>query len=94
MTCVHDTAFAVETSPTVFGPGALEEVGDHAASFELTRVALFTDEDLSRTEHVETVKRSLDAAGVDTVVYSWNRIFAPSSRTTTVPPRRSPPLRS
>ena len=74
MTCVHDTAFAVETSPTVFGPGALDEVGDHAASFELTRVALFTDENLSRTEHVETVKRSLDAAGVDTVVYADVRV--------------------
>lgn len=74
MTCVHDTAFAVETSPTVFGPGALEEVGDHAASFELTRVALFTDANLLRTEHVETVKRSLDAAGVDTVVYAEVRV--------------------
>ena len=69
MTCVHDTRFAVETSPSVFGPGALEEVGGHAVSFELTRVALFTDENLSRTEHVEAVTRSLDAAGVDTVVY-------------------------
>ena len=41
---------------------------DHAASFELARVALFMDENLSRTEHVEAVTRSLDAAGVDTVV--------------------------
>ena len=70
MTCVHDTRFAVETSPTVFGRGALEEVGDHAASFDLNRVALFTDENLSRAEHVKAVKRSLDVAGVDTVVYA------------------------
>lgn len=74
MTCAHDTAFSIETSPTVFGPGSLEEVGDHAASFELQRVALFTDDNLSRTEHVAAVRRSLAVAGMDVVLYDCVRV--------------------
>ena len=69
MTCAHESAFSIETSPTVFGPGALEEVGDHAATMDLRRVALLTDPNLRRTPHVAQVETSLAKAGLDVVVY-------------------------
>ena len=50
MACCHyfapveggDSAFSVDISALVFGPGVLAEIGDHAASLGLKRVALFT----------------------------------------------------
>ena len=74
MTCAHETAFSIETSPTVFGPGVLQEVGDHAASLGLSRVALLTDRDLAESEHVAIVRASLADAGLDAVVYDEVRV--------------------
>jgi alcohol dehydrogenase class IV len=77
MTCCHDvgaeggfdTAFSIETSPTVFGPGVLRELGEHATALGLRRVALVTDGRLARTEHPAVARASLEASGIDVVLY-------------------------
>ncbi len=65
----HETAFSVDTSAIVFGRGALAEVGDHARSLGMKRIALFTDPHLAGLDFVDTARRSLVAAGADVVVY-------------------------
>ena len=77
MACCHyyghqaggDAAFAVDMSAITYGAGCLVEAGDHAHSLGMRRVALFTDERLAALEPVAVVKRSLQAAGLDVVVY-------------------------
>jgi alcohol dehydrogenase class IV len=39
----HESAFAVDISSIVFGPGVLEEAGEHARALGMKRAALFTD---------------------------------------------------
>lgn len=61
--------FVVEGSTMKFGCGALEETGEDAATFALRRVAVFTDPVVAKLPPVETVLKSLRAAGVDAVLY-------------------------
>ncbi|MGZ6142699.1 MAG: hydroxyacid-oxoacid transhydrogenase, partial [Myxococcales bacterium] len=78
MTCWHyyaftaagESAFSIEAPRIVFGKGALSEAGAHARALGCRRVALFTDPRLAATAHVETVRNSLAAAGVDAAVYA------------------------
>ena len=78
MSCCHhyaagadgDSAFSVDVSAIIFGPGCLAEAGDHAVNLGLKRVALFTDAVLAGLEHVAVVRESLLQAGLDVVVYS------------------------
>jgi len=74
VSCEHECAFAVTTSPSVFGAGALSEIGEHASGFDLRRVALFTDERLAESDYVATVSRSLSAAGIDSELYRRTRV--------------------
>ncbi|MEM7226556.1 MAG: hydroxyacid-oxoacid transhydrogenase [Pseudomonadota bacterium] len=82
MACCHyyapaeggDEAFSVDSSAITFGPGVLAEAGDHAKALGITRIALMTDRGLAATPHVETVRASLVAAGLDVVVYDETRV--------------------
>jgi alcohol dehydrogenase class IV len=65
----NESAFAVDVSAIAFGPGVLAEVGEHVRTAGSRRVALFTDRALARLEYRETVARSLQAAGIDAVLY-------------------------
>ena len=58
-----DTAFMVDTSTIVFGPGVLAEVGDHARAMGMRRAALFTDAGLAGLGHVAIARRALEDAG-------------------------------
>lgn len=69
-----DNAFAVDMSAITFGAGVLAEAGDHAAALGMKRVALFTDKNLARLDHVSIVKASLEKAGIDLAVYDEVRI--------------------
>jgi alcohol dehydrogenase class IV len=77
MACCHyyafseggDTAFTVDMSAITFGAGCLAEAGDQARALGMKRVALFTDQGVARFPHVETVAKSLRAAGCDVAVY-------------------------
>lgn len=77
MSCNHDvvgdgfdTAFTVDTSRITFGRGALREVGDRARALGIERVALVSDADVSALAVFDTVRRALDAAGIDVVAYT------------------------
>ena len=80
MGCCHgdvetgDRAFSVDTSAITFGAGCLVEAGDVAAHLGIRRIALLTDRQLASSEHVETVVRSLVAAGVDVARYDDVRV--------------------
>jgi hydroxyacid-oxoacid transhydrogenase len=77
MACCHyyafseggDTAFTVDMSAITFGAGCLAECGEQARALGMRRVALFTDKGVARFPHVDTVARSLRAAGCDVAVY-------------------------
>ena len=82
MSCCHyyasaeggDTAFSVDTNAITFGKGCLAEAGDVAAALGIRRIALFTDKVIAKLPHVETVRQSLIASGLDVVVYDETRV--------------------
>ena len=65
----HESAFAVDISSIVFGPGALKEAGEHARALGMKRAALFTDRRVGALPHVADALASLRSAGVDVAVY-------------------------
>ena len=65
----HESAFAVDVSSIVFGPGVLKEAGEHAKALGMRRAALFTDKRVGALAHVTDALASLRAAGVDVAVY-------------------------
>jgi alcohol dehydrogenase class IV len=82
MACCHyyapseggDEAFSVDASSITFGSGVLREAGDHAASLGVRRAALLTDKTMAGLEPVAKVKASLEAAGIDVVLYDEVRV--------------------
>ena len=69
-----DDAFSVDASNITFGPGCLREAGDVARSLGISRIAVFSDASLARTEHVDVVLTSLRAASVDVALYDDVRV--------------------
>ena len=75
MSCAHsisaqfESAFAIDASRIVFGPGSLAEVGEHVRSLGCKRVALFTDPRVGALEHVAVARKSLQNANIDFAVY-------------------------
>ncbi len=83
MACCHhyfepaeggETAFSVDVSAITYGRGCLAEAGEQAKALGIGRIALFTDKRLAALKHVDIVKRSLDAAGIDVAVYDEVRV--------------------
>ncbi|MCB1970617.1 MAG: iron-containing alcohol dehydrogenase [Geminicoccaceae bacterium] len=66
----HDRIINISQSPITFGRGALVETGDIARSFGLTRVLLMTDPHMAASAHVDTVRHSLSAAGLQVEIYA------------------------
>ncbi|MFO0759954.1 MAG: hydroxyacid-oxoacid transhydrogenase [Byssovorax sp.] len=64
-----EQAFSLDASSIVFGRGALAELGDHLRALGGRRIALFTDPTLGRLVHLDLARRSLEAAGLDVIVY-------------------------
>jgi hydroxyacid-oxoacid transhydrogenase len=65
----HESAFAVDISSIVFGPGVLKEAGGHARALGMKRAVLFTDKRVGALECVADVLASLRAAGVEVEIY-------------------------
>ena len=63
------TTFTVQMPRVTFGRGALAEAGERALGLGMRRAAVFTDPGLAGGAYVDTVTRSLAAAGVDPVLY-------------------------
>ncbi len=78
MACCHhyfastaegDSAFTIDASTLTFGAGCLAEAGDQARALGMKRVGLYTDKRVRGLPPVETVTRSLKAAGIDYAIY-------------------------
>jgi hydroxyacid-oxoacid transhydrogenase len=65
----RESAFAVDVSSIVFGPGVLKEAGAQAHALGMTRAALFTDKRVGALECVAEALASLRAAGVEVELY-------------------------
>jgi hydroxyacid-oxoacid transhydrogenase len=65
----HESAFAVDISSIVFGPGVLKEAGEHARALGMKRAVLFTDQRVGALGHVADALASLRSADVDVAVY-------------------------
>jgi len=70
----HESAFAVDISNIVFGPGVLKEAGGHARALGMKRAALFTDKRVGALECVADALASLRSAGIDVVLYDECRV--------------------
>ncbi len=75
-----ETVFTVSTSPIKFGPGALRELGDDAASLGMKRVALFVDPHVRGAPCGELAVASLRSAGLDPVAYETGARNAGTAR--------------
>ena len=77
MSCCHyyaiaeggESAFSVDISSIVFGPGVLGELGEHAKALGMARVALFTDKRIGRLHFFESARDSLRRAGLSVALY-------------------------
>lgn len=69
-----ETAFAIDPSHVVFGRGALRELGEHAKSFGLHRVAVFTDAQVRKLPFFEVAERSLLRAGLTLAIFDAVRV--------------------
>ena len=65
----HESAFSVDISSIVFGPGVLKEAGEHARTLGMKRAALFTDKRVGALQCVADALASLRVAGIDVAVY-------------------------
>jgi hydroxyacid-oxoacid transhydrogenase len=70
----HESAFSVDISSIVFGPGVLKEAGEHARTLGMKRAALFTDKRVGALECVADALASLRTAGIDVVLYDECRV--------------------
>lgn len=68
-TAEGDSAFTIDASTLTFGAGCLNEIGDHARTHKMTRVALYTDKRVRNLPPLQTVTQSLKAAGIDYAIY-------------------------
>jgi alcohol dehydrogenase class IV len=70
----HESAFSVDISSIVFGPGVLKEIGDHARTLGMKRAALFTDKRVGALECLADALASLRAAGIDVEIYDEAKV--------------------
>ncbi len=64
-----ENAFVLEGNKEIFGAGALAEVGAHAKSLGMSRVALYTDARVGKLQPVETVLKSLRERGIRVSIF-------------------------
>ena len=69
-----ESAFSVDISSIVFGPGVLAELGEHAKALGMTRVALFTDKRVGSLPFFASARDSLRHAGLTVAVFDEVRV--------------------
>jgi len=69
-----ESAFSVDISSIIFGPGVLAELGEHASALGMTRVALFTDQRIGALSFFAEARDSLCNAGLTVAVYDAVRV--------------------
>ena len=69
MATQSETAFTIDTSSIKFGSGVTREVGYEINRMGSRRVMIVTDPKLTNSEPIATVRESVRAAGVDSVLF-------------------------
>jgi hydroxyacid-oxoacid transhydrogenase len=65
----HESVFTLEATPIKFGPGAAADAGWELDRLGVRRALLVTDPGVAATGHPDGVRRSIEAAGIEVVVY-------------------------
>lgn len=65
----HESAFSMDASSIVYGPGATREVGSHMKRLGATRVLVVTDPVVAQLEPVAVTVASLRAEGIEPVLF-------------------------
>jgi hydroxyacid-oxoacid transhydrogenase len=74
MNTPNDTIFEMGTSNLRFGKGATTEVGMDLTDLGAKRVMLLTDPNVAGLQPVDTAKRSMEAEGIDVILYDRVRV--------------------
>src|SRR5919199_2469426 len=70
----RETVFTMEATPIKFGPGAVADAGWELKRLGVTRALLVTDPGVAATGHPDRVKESIEAEGIEVVVYDRSRV--------------------
>jgi hydroxyacid-oxoacid transhydrogenase len=70
----RESVFTLEATPIKFGPGAAGDAGWELARLGVRRALLVTDPGVAATGHPERVRASIEAEGIDVVVYDRVRV--------------------
>ena len=65
-----ETSFSIDPAAVIFGRGSLSELGEHARSVGMRRVALYTDAQVAALPIFDTARAALAAAGCDVAVFA------------------------
>ena len=71
---MNETVFTLEATPVKFGPGAADDAGWELARLGVTRALLVTDPGVAAAGHPERVRASIEAAGIEVVVFDRARV--------------------
>jgi hydroxyacid-oxoacid transhydrogenase len=70
----HETIFTLEATPIKFGPGAAADAGWELKRLGVKRALLVTDPGVAAIGHPERIRASIEAEGVEVVVYDRARV--------------------
>jgi hydroxyacid-oxoacid transhydrogenase len=70
----HETVFTLEATPVKFGPGAVADAGWELKRLDVQRVLLVTDPRLAEAGVPDRVRESIEAEGIEVVVYDQARV--------------------
>jgi hydroxyacid-oxoacid transhydrogenase len=70
----HETIFTLEATPVKFGPGAADDAGWELARLGVRRALLVTDPGVAAAGHPERVRASIEAEGIEVVVFDRARV--------------------
>jgi len=70
----QETAFSMDASSILYGPGTTREAGSHMKRLGATRVMVVTDPTMAQLEPVATALASLRAEGIDAVLFDRVRV--------------------
>jgi hydroxyacid-oxoacid transhydrogenase len=69
-----ETILTMEATPVKYGPGAVDDAGWELERLGVRRAFLITDPGVAAAGHADRVRQSIEAAGIEVVVYDGTRI--------------------
>jgi alcohol dehydrogenase class IV len=74
MSTGYETVFTLEATPIKFGTGAADDAGWELSRLGVTRALLVTDPGVRAAGHADRIRESVEAAGIEVVVYDRARV--------------------